>query len=99
MIAHVAAAAFAMSLHAAPELPADSRLSQAIRTYEEGSFAAAKDLLQLLLAEPDLTAVERGHARVYLAAALLELGATSQSRAQLVLAIRESPEVRPDEAK
>src|SRR5690242_15537723 len=67
-----------------------------IRLYDAGEYLAAAQAFEEALADPKRTAEEKELARIYLAASLLVLGRTEESRQQLEVSVREHPELQVD---
>ena len=90
-------AVLAVAIAQAPA--AESKLKPAIETYEVGRFRDAIDLFGIALEDKTLSPGQRAVARIYQAASWLELGNADLARAQLILAVKDDPDAKPDPAK
>ncbi|WNG27653.1 hypothetical protein F0U62_29210 [Cystobacter fuscus] len=70
-----------------------------IQLYENGEYEAAAQVFLQLLADPRRSSQERGEARVYLAASLHAQGRVEETRQQLELLARETPEQQVDSVR
>lgn len=87
-----------LTLSTAASANAELRVSEAIRLYDGGEFAAAKDTLVTVVDSPRLSDAQRARARIYLSASYYALGDIASAKAQLLALARAHPDATIDPA-